>query len=121
MNRVLIVDDDGGIRRLAGYVLSSAGFDVATAANGQEGLNLLDTEKPDVVVLDLNMPLVDGYTFVHEADRSGNRPRILILSSGQAEKAQRELGVDSCLQKPFRPDELVSKVQALSAGPGLEA
>ena len=102
------------MRRLASYVLATAGFDVAMAGDGREALDQISKERPDIIVLDLNMPVMDGYAFVHEIEPRG-RPQILILSADQAEQAQRELGVDASLQKPFRPDELISKVEALSA------
>jgi DNA-binding response OmpR family regulator len=114
MKKVLVVDDDLGIRRLAGIALATAGFDVATARDGREALALLSRDKADVVVLDLNMPVMDGYTFVHNLDDVRFRPHILILSGDQAEKAQRELGADDSLQKPFLPEELIAKVEHLS-------
>lgn len=112
--RVLVVDDDASVRRLAGYLLGAAGFEVATARDGQEALAAVTMERPDVIVLDLNMPVMDGYTFVREMGTEGH-PQILILSAQEAEKARRELGVDASLRKPFRPDDLVQKVEALSS------
>jgi DNA-binding response OmpR family regulator len=114
MKKVLVVDDDLGIRRLAGIALASAGFDVSTARDGREALTLLSKDKADVVVLDLNMPVMDGYTFVHNLDDVRFRPHILILSGDHAERAQRELGADDSLQKPFLPEELIAKVEHLS-------
>lgn len=115
MTRVLVIDDDLGIRRLARFILDSAGYDVALARHGQEALSLLNDKDADVIVLDLNMPVMDGYTFVHNLDDARRRPAIIILSGDRAEKAKEELGADACLHKPFRPDELVSKVSELSA------
>lgn len=115
--RVLVVDDDASVRRLAGYLLGSAGYDVTTARDGQEALAAVSAERPDVIVLDLNMPVMDGYTFVREMGTEG-RPHILILSAQEAERARQELGVDASLRKPFRPDDLVQKVEALSSSSG---
>jgi two-component system chemotaxis response regulator CheY len=116
MKRVLVVDDDLGIRRLARLALASAGFEVALASDGREALSYLSTDVADVIVLDLNMPVMDGYTFVHNLDDVRHRPHILILSGERAEKAQRELGADASLQKPFLPEDLIAKVAEL-AGP----
>jgi DNA-binding response OmpR family regulator len=114
MKKVLVVDDDLGVRRLAGIALASAGFDVTTASDGREALFLLSKENADVVVLDLNMPVMDGYTFVHNLDDVRFRPHILILSGDHAEKAREELGADASLEKPFLPDQLIAKVAELS-------
>ena len=114
MTRVLVIDDDLGIRRLARLVLAEAGYDVALAAHGQEALTLLSKGDTDVIVLDLNMPVMDGYTFVHNLDDVPRRPPIIILSGDRAERARDELGADASLRKPFRPDELVSKVAELT-------
>lgn len=118
MKKVLVVDDDQGVRRLAGYVLTSAGFEVSMARDGREALALINAQPPDVVVLDLNMPIMDGYTLVQEMDRCEARPPILILSADMPERARRDLGAEAALSKPFRPDDLVNKVEALS-GPAM--
>jgi CheY-like chemotaxis protein len=110
MTRVLVVDDDLGIRRLARFILDSAGYDVAVASHGQEALEILSADEADVVVLDLNMPVMDGYTFFHNLDDVRHRPYVIILSGDQAERARQELGADASLRKPFRPDELVASV-----------
>ncbi len=119
MKRVLVVDDDFGVRRLASFVLQAAGYDVAVADNGIEALAYLERESADVVVLDLNMPSMDGYRFVREMEPVA-RPQILIISGDRAERARKELGADASLQKPFRPDALVEKVETLS-GPATPA
>lgn len=114
MTRVLVVDDDLGIRTLARFILNSAGYEVALASHGQEALALLNKDDADVIVLDLNMPVMDGYTFVHNLDDARHRPHIIILSGDQAETAREELGADASLRKPFRPDELVAKVEEVN-------
>jgi two-component system chemotaxis response regulator CheY len=111
----MVVDDDLGIRRLARLTLALAGFDVVLASDGREALTLLSKDTTDVVVLDLNMPVMDGYTFVHNLDDVRYRPSILILSGEHAERARRELGADASLQKPFLPEELIAKVTELSS------
>ena len=117
MTRVLVVDDDLGIRRLARFILDSAGYEVALARHGQEALSMLNETDADVIVLDLNMPVMDGYTFVHNLDDCPRRPPIIILSGDRAEKAREELGADASLRKPFRPDELVAKVYEVTGPP----
>ena len=113
MARVLVVDDDKGVRQLARLILNTAGYDVAVAAHGQEALTFLKQDDADVIVLDLHMPVMDGYTFVHNLDDARRRPPLIILSGDHADRAQIELGADASLQKPFLPEDLVAKVSAV--------
>jgi DNA-binding response OmpR family regulator len=115
MKRVLIVDDDPGVRTLSGVALKSAGFDVTTAGDGREALDILDRTCTDVIVLDLNMPVMDGRTFFHTLEHDRHRPHVLIVSADKAESAKRELGADASLEKPFLPDELIEKVSELTS------
>ena len=113
--KVMVVDDDLGIRRLAKFILNTSGIDVLLAPHGREALDLLTKDAADVIVLDLNMPVMDGYDFVHNLDETPGRPPIIILSGDRAEIARRELGAEASLRKPFRPDELITKVHEVSS------
>lgn len=114
MRRVLVVDDDSGIRRLVRLILTSAGFDVVEAEDGEKALVLLRDETPTVLVLDLNMPVMDGRELFERLKRCENRPSTIILSAESSERARRELGAEASLQKPFGPDDLIDKVNELS-------
>jgi DNA-binding response OmpR family regulator len=113
VGKVLIVDDDPNIRRLARFILVDAGFDVLLAEDGLKALEILEQERPEVIVLDLQMPVMDGRDFFHSL-KPGERPHILILSGDHADRARRELGADASLEKPFIPEDLVEKVAELS-------
>lgn len=119
--RVLVVDDEVYIAHILEFSLGMEGFDVVTASSGLEALELLATEHPDLVVLDIMMPGVDGYE-VCSRIRQGQQHRdlpIVMLSAnhGEAEK-QRAMdeGANAYLTKPFRPAELVQVIRGLLGG-----
>jgi CheY-like chemotaxis protein len=110
---VLVVDDDPGVRRLSSMVLRSAGFEVRSAENGREALLLLVDFDPAVVVLDLQMPVMDGRSFFRAIEGPA-RPPVLLLSAYEPQRACDELGAEACLAKPFDPDDLIEKVSEMS-------
>jgi DNA-binding response OmpR family regulator len=81
MSRILVVEGDPSVCRLVALVLRSEGFEVSTARDGLEGLHQVTREPPDLVVLDLSMPNVDGRTFVTAVRHMGLRCQIMILSA----------------------------------------
>ncbi|MGB9377033.1 MAG: response regulator [Mycobacteriales bacterium] len=119
-SRVLVVDDDMVIRQLIGINLELEGFEVHLAADGEEALNLAVELKPDVVVLDVMMPRLDG---LEVARRLRSDPRtsgmrlILVSARAQAADLQRgeDMGADAYVTKPFEPDDLVGVVRRLAA------
>jgi CheY-like chemotaxis protein len=116
---VLVVDDDPDILQTLALCLSTEGYGVLMASNGQEALDLLRREKPSVILLDLMMPVMDGWQFVNEIDQRGwrNAP-ILILSADRAVQGHaHRLRADAFLAKPFDLDELLGKVSQLTGGP----
>ena len=117
MPTVLIVDDDVGVRKLARLVMTMEGKDVCEASDGAEALEVLSHEAIDLMVLDLEMPRLDGKTTFREARRVGFEGPVLILSAFGARTAAREIHADDALDKPFEPDELVSHVNNLLARP----
>jgi two-component system KDP operon response regulator KdpE len=110
---VLVVDDDTPLRRMVALTLRSEGFDVLDAPNGVNGLNVLQDEPVDLVVLDLIMPEMDGKTFFKRAREEGYRGPFVILSSFGARQAQRELGANAAIDKPFEPEDFVETVKAV--------
>ena len=114
MRRVLVVDDDASIRRLVRVILEDAGFDVIEAEDGRTALEIVDRDSPEVLLLDLNMPVMDGRELFQRLQEHGTRPRTIIVSSGPSERTRQELGAEASLQKPFGPEDLVEKVWELS-------
>ena len=112
--RVLVVDDEPQIQRFLGPALNAAGYNVLQAAGGREALRMIATNAPDVVVLDLGLPDMDGKDVLREA-RSYYRAPILVLSARdrEAEKiAALDLGADDYVEKPFAIGELLARLRA---------
>ena len=111
--KVLVIDDDAAVVRMLRLTLRDGGYDVDTAANGQEALQNLDESEADAIVLDLQMPVMDGRRFYGELRAMGNDTPVLILSADGARRAQVELGAQSYLDKPFHPQDLLDAVGSL--------
>ena len=116
---ILVVDDDPDILQTLALCLSTEGYRVVMAGNGQEALDVLGKEKPACILLDLMMPVMDGWQFVAELDGRGWRKApLLILSADRAVQGHAsKLRADAFLAKPFDLDELLGKVQQLTGGP----
>ena len=115
---VLVVDDDPDILQTLGLCLSSEGYRVLMAANGKEALDILESEHPSVILLDLMMPVMDGWQFVAELEHRGRRDvPLLILSADRSVQGHaRQLRASGHLAKPFDLEELLGKVQQLTTG-----
>jgi DNA-binding response OmpR family regulator len=111
---VLVVDDEPDFAALLSDVLESEGYRVLTATNGMQGLGILIMERPNVVILDLDMPVVDGVSFAKSAQTYGVSPPI-ILMTGYSEVPQwaRLVGAIGYLQKPFEFSELIRLVSSV--------
>jgi len=113
--RILVVDDEEQIRRAVGRALAARDYMVETAADGEEALRAVRRFDPDLVVLDLNMPVLDGLEVCRQL-RTWTQVPILVLSvrEDEADKvAALDLGADDYLTKPFGTDELMARVRAL--------
>lgn len=117
MTQILVVEDDESIRELVSEVLRDDGYQVREARNGLEALKQVSSSRPDLIVLDLMMPVMDGWQFVeacrHEP-QCGEVPIVVTSASHDlphtAERL-RELGVRTCLAKPFDVDGLLALVE----------
>ncbi len=115
MKTILVVDDEPKITQLVRDYLEKAGFDVRTAHDGRTALSLAKTEKPDMVVLDLGLPQMDGLDFTREYRKVSNAPIIMLTArSDESDKLiGLELGADDYITKPFSPKELVARVRVV--------
>lgn len=108
---VLVVDDDPSILELIDDILSGEGYHVAAARNGAEALDRLDAEAPCVVLLDMRMPVLDGWGFVRAARERGRRfPIVVITAAENARGWAQEVGAEGYLAKPFHLSDLLSSV-----------
>jgi DNA-binding response OmpR family regulator len=113
MASVLIVDDDPSVVRLISILLRSEHIEAIPAYDAEHGLFALDQVDPDLIVLDLQLPEMDGRQFFAEARRHGYDGPVLVCSAAGAHAAQRELGAEAAIDKPFDPDDLLSSVKEL--------
>lgn len=120
---VLMVDDQPNIRSLVAMYLAQEGFRVVTATNGREALFLSRQEKPDLIILDLMMPEMNGYDFMHAHRKESDTP--VIILTAKVEENDRvlglELGADDYVVKPFSPRELAARVRAVLRRVGRES
>jgi two-component system chemotaxis response regulator CheY len=116
--RVLVVDDARTVRLYYRDILERAGIEVVEAANGLEGLEKVAESLPDLLLVDINMPKMDGYSMLREiraSERTRSIPAIMISTEAEGQDAQRayEAGANVYLIKPVRPDQLRSFAQLL--------
>lgn len=113
--KILVVDDEASIRRILETRLSMIGYDVVTASDGEEALKTFRLSAPDLVVLDVMMPKLDGYGVCQELRKESDVP--IIMLTALADVADRiaglELGADDYMVKPFSPKELESRIRSV--------
>jgi two-component system chemotaxis response regulator CheY len=111
--RVLIVDDDPGVRQLVAMTLAAEHVDVHMAGDGKAALaEIAEIAHPvDAIVLDLEMPVMDGWTFVRELRKQQFTTPVVLLSAYATESARKELGAAAAIPKPFDPFVLAEKVK----------
>ncbi len=112
---VLVVEDDPSLRELLAIMLEAEGLEVDTAANGKEALERIDSRSPALILLDMSMPVMDGWQFCRELDRrTGPRPRIVVVTAAtDPAKRADEVHADGWLAKPFDRDRLLSLVHRI--------
>ncbi len=120
MVSILVVDDDLDIQAMLCDVLIDEGYEVRLASNGREALNQIERERPDLIVLDLMMPVMDGRQFyqhfrTNHPTNAHSRIPVLLVSAGQGlRETAGELGADSYLPKPFDLDAFVLQIERLT-------
>jgi two-component system, chemotaxis family, chemotaxis protein CheY len=117
---VLAIDDSLTIRELINFVLGNAGFKVVLAEDGIEGLEQLSRCKPDIIITDVNMPRLDGLSFIERARGEGGQARstpILVLtteSSAELKTRAKAAGATGWIVKPFNPVQLIEAIQRVA-------
>ncbi len=113
--RILVVDDDAHITELIKLYMEKEGYEVFTAANGQEGVEKFKAVQPKIVILDIMLPVMDGMQVCNEIRRIDNTPIIMLSAKGEVfdKVLGLELGADDYMVKPFEPKELIARVKAL--------
>src|SRR5581483_2506153 len=115
MKTILVVDDEPKITQIARDYLEHAGFQVLTASDGKTALAAVRSNKPDLVVLDLGLPGMDGLDVTRTLRKDSNLP--IIMLTARSEESDKlvglELGADDYIVKPFSPKELVARVRAV--------
>ena len=122
--RLLLVDDEPSIVKMVGKRLEVEGFDVVVAMDGQEGLTKAQTEHPDLIILDLMLPKLNGYevcTTLKHDPRYQKIPIVLFTAKAQDkdEKLGMECGANAYVRKPFRAQELLEKIRSLLPTPSM--
>lgn len=116
MQKILIAEDDRELRELFFHVLSKHGYEVKGVSNGQEALDSIKNEYFDVIISDIMMPVIDGYTFVGKLRESGNLTPVLMITAKDAFDDMRmgfSSGTDDYMVKPVNVNEMILRVQAL--------
>jgi DNA-binding response OmpR family regulator len=113
--RILVIDDDRKLCGLLSAYLGGSGFEVLTAHDADEGLRLLRADHPDLVVLDVMLPGMDGFETCRAIRRASSVPIVMLTARGEVTDrvVGLELGADDYMQKPFEPRELVARIQAI--------
>ena len=115
--KVLVIEDDPGIIEVVSlcFQLRWSGTTVISAANGRKGIDFVETERPDVVILDIGLPDMDGYQVLREIRRFSDVPVLMLTVRGEDTDVAKglELGADDYITKPFSHIELIARVQAV--------
>lgn len=116
MLKILVVEDDLELRQLFSHVLIKNGYTVKGAANGEEALNILESDYYDLIISDIMMPIIDGYELVRQLRDAGNTTPVLMITAKDAFDDMRQgflSGTDDYMVKPINVNEMLLRVQAL--------
>ncbi|MDD3375745.1 MAG: response regulator [Candidatus Omnitrophica bacterium] len=114
--KILLVEDEPDVSKVVSLRLRAAGYNVVTAENGQEGLDQVFKECPDLIVTDVLMPVMDGFTFYKNLKKSpttADIPVLVLTARGHMEDSFRVMGADDFLTKPFEHEALIAKIALL--------
>ena len=113
--KILVVDDDSNICELLRLYLEKEGFDAVIASDGAQAVAVFDTEKPDLILLDVMMPLLDGWQVCREIRKKSQCPIIMITAKGEVfdRVLGLELGADDYVVKPFETKEVIARIKAV--------
>jgi two-component system alkaline phosphatase synthesis response regulator PhoP len=116
--KILVVDDEVYILHILDFILGAENYDVITATNGEQALQKVREERPDLVILDIMMPRLDGYEtcrLIKKDPATKTIPVILLTAKGREvdQKLGREVGAADYMTKPFSPSKLIERVQAI--------
>ena len=121
--KTLIVEDDGNIAELLRLYLEKDGFEVAHAADGGKGVELAASFEPDVILLDIMLPVKDGWQVCREVRAFSKAPIVMLTAKGETSDKINglEMGADDYVTKPFEPKELIARIHAVMRRSGEEA
>jgi two-component system alkaline phosphatase synthesis response regulator PhoP len=116
--KILVVDDEVYILHILDFILGAENYDVITASNGEQALQKVRDENPDLIVLDIMMPKLDGYEtcrIIKNDPKTKSIPVILLTAKGREvdQKLGKEVGASDYITKPFSPSKLIERVQAI--------
>ncbi len=116
--KILVVDDEVDILEVLTFRLEKLGYEVSSAADGQKALDLLEKEIPDLILLDLRLPVIDGYEVcrrVKKEKKWKNIPIIMLTASSaiKVEKMVEKYNVEGCMMKPFEYEKLIAKIEGI--------
>jgi len=118
MAKVLIVEDEKDIRQLVIYTLQYAGYQVIAAVNGEEAVALTQQEQPDLILMDVRMPRMDGYQaaqLIKNDEITRHIPIVFLSAKGQESEVEHgfEVGAEDYMIKPFSPTELIDRIRSV--------
>jgi DNA-binding response OmpR family regulator len=116
MKKVLIVDDQPSIATVLGDILEDANFEIINAVNGEVGISKAKSEKPDLILMDIMMPIKDGFTAIRELramDEFKNTPIFILSAKGESrdENLLKELNISGFINKPFSPGIILEEIE----------
>jgi len=121
-HHVLVVDDDADIRSLLVGVLTDEGYTAESAPNGRDALAILDRWRADAIILDLMMPVMDGWTFVEQLrQRKRDIPIVVMSAAGDLKRHAMRLGAVDVIAKPFDIETLLPRIAHVTGGPPASA
>jgi len=114
-NTILVIDDDVNISKIISLYLEKEGFKANVAHDGTEGLKMFAEEKADLIILDIMMPVMDGWDTLKELRKTSNVPVIMLSAKGETfdKVLGLELGADDYIVKPFEPKEMIARIKAV--------